>query len=187
MAEIYQSMVSGDSALFKLALEGKARRYALANLFILGILFGISNLIGALQTTPNLPMDGKYAFITPLIFSTAGVVTMSGALIAFTMVYWAAAKAFGGYGGFGLIFDLIGLAVLPFWFLAPMLNYALRYPHDGILRIVLVPAIVGVFVWSFMVVRQSLVTGQGISMTRANIAVAAMWIFSISSVYVFVP
>ncbi len=187
MAEIYRGMVRGDSTLFKLALEGKARRYALANLFILGVLFGFSNLIGTLQTSPNLPLDGAYAFITPLIFSTAGVVTMCGAIIALTMIYWAAAKAFGGYGGFGLIFDLIGLAALPFWFLAPMLNYALRYPHQGLLRILLIPAIVGIFLWSFKVVRQSLMTGQGLGAIRATIAVAAMWIFSVSSIYVFIP
>lgn len=183
----YRGMLAGSDQVFQLALEGKARRHALGNVFILGICFGLSNLFGALQTTPNLPLDGKFAIITPLIFSTAGVVTMCAALIAFTLVYWAAAQAFGGYGGFGLIFDLIGTASIPFWVLAPFLNYALRYPTSFPLRLVLICGVMASFIWSFKVVRNSMIVGQGISEAKATFAVAAMWIFSTSAIYVFIP
>lgn len=187
MAELYRGMCVGDSAVFQLAVQGKVRKYALVNVCLLGIFFGVSNLLGALQTTPDLPMANKYALLTPLIFSTAGIITMSGALIALTLVYWAAARAFGGQGGFGLIFDLIGLATIPFWILAPLLNYTLRFPHDGIGRIFLLSAIAASFLWSFKVVRQSMITGQGITLVKATFAVAAIWIFSVSSIYVFIP
>jgi hypothetical protein len=32
-----------------------------------------------------------------------------------------------------------------------------------------------------------MIIGQGISTTKATIAVAAMWIFSTSAIYVFIP
>lgn len=187
MADTYKAMVFGNNEVFQMALQGGARRYALSNIFILGVLFGISNFIGVLQTTPELPLDGKFAIITPLIFSVFGVVTMCGALIAFILIYWAASKAFGGYGGFGLIFDLIGTAAVPFWVLAPFLNYVIRYSSSGPLRIILTFCIVMAFLWSFRVIKESMVTGQGISNLRATIAVAAMWIFSTSAIYVFIP
>jgi hypothetical protein len=187
MADTYKGMVFGNNGVFQMALQGGARRYALSNIFILGVLFGISNFIGTLQTTPELPVDGKFVIITPLIFSTFGVITMCGALIAFTLIYWAASRAFGGYGGFGLIFDLIGVAAVPFWILAPLLNYTIRYSANGPMRIILISAIIMSFLWSFRVIKESMVTGQGISSVKATIAVAAMWIFSISAIYVFMP
>ena len=187
MADTYKGMVFGNSGAFQMALQGGARRYALSNIFILGVFFGISNFIGTLQTTPELPLDGKFAIITPLIFSVFGVVTMCGALIALILIYWAASRAFGGYGGFGLIFDLIGVASVPFWIFAPLLNYTIRYSSNGPLRLFLICAIIMAFLWSFRVIRESMVTGQGISNLRATIAVAAMWIFSTSAIYVFIP
>ena len=187
MADTYKGMVFGNSGVFQMALQGGARRYALSNIFILGVLFGLSNFFGVLQTAPELPLDGKFAIITPLIFSIFGVVSMCGALIAFTLIYWAASRAFGGFGGFGLIFDLIGTAAVPFWVLAPLLNYTIRYSTDGPLRVVLICSTVIAFLWSFRVIRESMVTGQGISNLRATIAVAAMWIFSTSAIYVFIP
>ena len=187
MADTYKGMVFGNSGVFQMALQGGARRYALSNIFILGVFFGISNFIGTLQITPELPLDGKFAIITPLIFSIFGVITMSGALIAFTLIYWSASRAFGGYGGFGLIFDLIGIASIPFWILAPLLNYTIRYSTNGPLRIILICAIIMTFIWSFRVTRESMVTGQGISNVKATIAVTAMWIFSTSAIYVFIP
>ena len=187
MADTYKGMFFGNSGVFQMALQGGARRYALSNIFILGVLFGISNFIGVLQANPGLPLDGKFAIITPLIFSIFGLVTMCGALIALILIYWAASRAFGGYGGFGLIFDLIGTAAVPFWILAPLLNYTIRYSSNGPLRLILVCAVIIAFIWSFRVVRESMVTGQGISNLRATIAVAAIWIFSTSAIYVFIP
>ncbi|MFN2353464.1 MAG: hypothetical protein ABR512_02920 [Desulfopila sp.] len=187
MAEIYKGMVLGNGTVFELALQGRARRYTLINIVTLGICFGLSNFYGALQTTPELPLSGAYMFITPLIFSAAGIVTMSGALIACTLVYWAAARAFGGPGGLGVIADLIGLAAIPFWILAPLLNIQMRFAPVGVSRILILSCIGAAFLWSFHVIRQSMVTGQSISLQRATIAVAAMWIFSISAVYVYLP
>lgn len=187
MAEVYRGMVTGDSAVFRLALEGKARKYALGNILVAGILFGLSNLMGSVQSTPDLPLSDKFAVITPLIFSTAGVVTISCAVIGFTMVYWAASRAFGGVGGFGIILDLIGLAAIPFWILAPLCNYALRYSPDTNTRILLLALLIPPFIWSFVLTRQSMITGQNISKTKASYAVVGMWIFSISAVYVFSP
>lgn len=187
MADIYKGMLVGNEDVFQLALDGKARKYALGNIVILGIIYGFSNLLGALKTTPELPLDDKFAIITPLIFSTAGIVSMCGALIAFTLVYWAASKAFGGHGGFGLILDLIGLAAIPFWILAPLLNYTLRYPTGEFARMILTICIVLAFYWSFRLIQKSMIRGQGLNNRRATIAVAAMWIFSISSIYVYLP
>jgi len=187
MADIYKGMLVGNEDVFQLALDGKARKYALGNIFILGIIYGFSNLLGALQTTPELPLDDKFAFITPLIFSTAGIVTICGALIACTMVYWAASKAFGGHGGFGLVFDLIGLAAIPFWILAPLLNYTLRYQTGEFARMILIVCMALAFFWAFRLVRMSMIQGQGLNNRRATIAVAAIWIFSVSSIYVFLP
>ena len=187
MAAVYRGMVTGDRDVFEMALQGKARGYAMVNLFILGVCFGISNLIGALQTTPNLPFDGTYAVLTPLIFSTAGLISMCGAMIAGTLVYWAAAKALGGHGGFGLIFDLIGIAIIPFWLLAPLLNYALRFQLEGVGRILIMSCIVAAFLWSFSLLRKSIIIGQGLSRNKATFAIAMIWIFSVSAIYVYMP
>ena len=187
MAEVFRGMLVGSSDVFQLALNGNVKKYVAGNIFILGILFGLSNLLVELQVTPDLPLSDKFAIITPLIFSSAGIVTMCGALIAFTLVYWAAAIAFGGYGGFGLIATLIGLASIPFWVLAPLLNYTLRYSAPDSNKILLYILIVLAFLWSFKLIRQSFITGQGLSVTKATLAVSALWIFSVSSIYVFLP
>ncbi len=86
MAEVYRGMLVGNKEIFQLALDGKARKFALLNIVIVGILYGLSNLLGTLKTTPDLPLTDKFAIITPLIFSTAGVVTISAALIGFNLV-----------------------------------------------------------------------------------------------------
>lgn len=187
MAAVYRGMATGNNAVFEMARQGQARRYAMGNLFILGICFGFSNLAGALQTTPNLPFDGIYALLTPLIFSTAGVISMCGAMIAGTLIYWAASRAFGGHGGFGLIFDLIGIATIPFWVLAPLLNYTLRFEVGGVGRILMLSGIIASFLWSFSILRQSIIIGQGLTKTKATIAIAMIWIFSVSAIYVFIP
>ncbi len=187
MAEVYRGMLVGNKEIFQLALDGKARKFALLNIVIVGILYGLSNLFGALKTTPDLPLTDKFAIITPLIFSTAGVVTICAALIGFTLVYWAASRAFGGHGGFGLILDLIGLAAIPFWILAPLANYGLRFTPEGSVRTLLLILIIPAFLWSFMLIRKSMICGQNISMGKATFAVAGMWIFSVSAIYVFTP
>ncbi len=187
MADIYRGMLVGNKQIFQLALDGKARKFALINIAVVGVLFGLSNLLGTLKTTPDLPITDKFAIITPLIFSTAGIITICAALIGFTLIYWAASRAFGGYGGFALILDLIGLAAIPFWIIAPLANYALRFTPEGSARIMLLILILPAFIWSFMLTRKSLVCGQNISLSKATFAVAGMWIFSVSAIYVFIP
>ena len=180
-------LITGPPELFELALEGKARHLMMISLTITGITYGLSNLYGTLLHTPDLPMHGKYGLITPAMFSMFGIFTMLGAMLGLTMIYWAAAKAFGGPGGLMLVMDLIGLAGAPFWFLAPLLNLALNYnQRDSVPLSLLIPLVL-VFIWSFKLVRQSMVTGQGLSEGRATLALGCMWIFSISAVYVFLP
>jgi len=109
------------------------------------------------------------------------------ALAGFCLIYWASAKACGGPGGFGLVMDLIGLSVIPFWVLAPMLNYFKNFRSSESMSLRVLLPIVLAFAWSFKLIRQSMVAGQGISEGKATLAVACMWIFNISSVYVFLP
>ncbi len=184
---LFQDALTGPPELFQRALEGKARGILMLNLTITGISFGLSNLYRGLQISPDLPMQGSFALITPALFSVFGIATMLGALLGLTLIYWSAAKAFGGPGGFGLIIDLIGLAAVPFWFLAPLLNLALNNNHDGSIPLYLLVPLILTFVWSFKLLRQSLITGQGLSEGRATLALGCMWIFSISAVYVFMP
>lgn len=180
-------MITGTDELFELAHAGKARTILMINMSIIGITFGLSNLYGALQQAPDLPMQGKYALLTPLMFCVFGIFTMLGVLLGFTLIYWSAAKAFGGPGGIRLVMDLIGLAAVPFWFLAPLLNLALNFNQsDSVPLYLLIPLII-VFGWSFKLVRQSLTAGQGLSEGKATLALGCMWIFSISAVYVFLP
>lgn len=187
MSEIVQAMITGKKELFILAVEGKARKFALINILIVGVLFGLSNFLGIAQTTPELPLDGKFALLTPLIFSFSGIVSMSGAVLGFTMVYWAASKFFGGNGGLILVLELIGLAALPFWIISPVLNYALRFSPSAQIQTVLLLLLLPAFFWSYKLLRQSVITGQGISGSKAGIAVISMWVFSISAIYFFMP
>ena len=180
-------LLTGPPELFQLALEGKARSVLMLNLTITGITFGLSNLYGTLLQAPDLPMQGKFMLITPLLFCVFGIFTMLGVLLGLTMIYWAAAKAFGGPGGLGLVMDLIGLTAAPFWFLAPLLNFTLKFDRSDAVPLYLLIPLVLVFVWSFKLARQSLVTGQGLSEGKATLALGCMWIFSISAVYVFLP
>jgi len=180
-------LLTGKADFFNLALEGKARLIMVINIVILGILFGFSNLVGSLGSTAELPMTGKFALITPALFSLFGIFTMLGALCGFWLIYWAAAKAFGGPGGLGVILELIGLAVPPFWILAPLMNYAFKFKHGETMPLVLLIPILLAFIWSFRLTRQSLVVGQGLASGRATLAVACMWIFSVSAIYVFQP
>ena len=180
-------LITGPPELFELALEGKARPLMMANLTITGITYGLSNLYGTLQHTPDLPLHGQYALITPAMFCMYGIFTMLGAMLGLIMVYWAASKAFGGHGGLLLSMDLIGLAGAPFWFLAPLLNLALNYNQQQSVPLVLLIPLILVFLWSFKLIRQSMVTGQGLTEGKATLALACMWIFSISAVYLFLP
>ena len=180
-------LITGPPELFELALEGKARLVMMANLTITGIAFGLSNLYGTLLQSPDLPMQGKFALLTPVMFSMFGIFTMLGAILGLTMIYWAAAKAFGGPGGLVLVMDLIGLAGAPFWFLAPLLNLALNFNQQESVPLILLIPLVLSFAWSFKLVRQSMVTGQGLTEGKATLALGCMWIFSISAVYVFLP
>lgn len=185
--KLLPDMITGTDELFELARAGKARNILMINLSIVGITFGLSSFYGALLKAPDLPMQGKYALITPLMFSVFGIFTMLGVLLGFTLIYWAAAKAFNGPGGIWLVMDLIGLAAVPFWFLAPLLNLALNFNQgDSVPLYLLIPLIL-VFIWSFKLVRQSMVVGQGLSEGKATLALGCMWIFSISAVYVFLP
>ncbi len=180
-------MITGPPEFFELALEGKGRPIMMFNLTITGITYGLSSLYGALQQTPDLPMQGKYALITPMMFSMFGIFTMLGAMLGLILVYWSAAKAFGGPGGLLLVMDLIGLAGVPFWFLAPLLNLALNFNQQDSVPLTLLIPLVLVFIWSFKLIRQSMITGQGLTVGRATLALGCMWIFSISAVYLFMP
>lgn len=186
-SRLFQNLITGPPELFELALEGKARAILMVNLTITGTTFGLSNLYGALLQSPDLPMQGQFALITPALFCVYGIFTMLAALLGLTMIYWAACKAFGGPGGIGLVMDLIGLSALPFWFLAPLLNMALTFNQGKSIPISLLILLILVFGWSFKLVRQSMVSGQGLSEGRATLALGCMWIFSISAVYVFLP
>lgn len=183
----FSDAITGPPELFQRALEGNARTTLMINLTVTGIFFGLSNLYGALQHSPDLPMQGSYALITPVLFCVFGIVTMLGALLGLTLIYWSAAKAFGGPGGFGLVIDLIGLAAVPFWFLAPLLNLAINFNRGDTVPLYLLIPLVVVFGWSFKLLRQSMITGQGLSEGKATLALGCMWIFSISAVYVFLP
>jgi hypothetical protein len=186
--ELLPSMVSGQPKLFQMAVDGTIRKHTIINIIITGIVFGISNIIGVIANDPGaLPMSGKYAVIIPLLFSLYGIMTILGALAGFCLVYWAAAKAFGGPGGFNLIVDLLGMSAVPFWILAPLLNYWLRFRGTESLTLALLLPLAAAFVWSFKLLRQSLVTGQGLAEGRATLALGCIWIFSISAVYVFMP
>lgn len=185
--QLLPKLIAGPPELFELALKGNARLLMMCNLTITGITYGLSNLYGTLQQTPDLPMQGQFALITPAMFCMFGIFTMLGAMLGLTMIYWSAAKAFGGPGGLVLVMDLIGLAGAPFWFLAPLLNLALNFTQQGSVPLTLLIPLVLVFVWSFKLLRQSMVTGQGLTEGKATLALGCMWIFSISAVYVFLP
>ena len=186
--ELLPSMLSGHPRIFQMAVDGAVRKHTIINIIITGVLFGASNVIGVLLTEPGtLPMSGTYAVIVPLLFSLYGVMTILGALAGFCLVYWAAAKAFKGPGGFNLIVDLIGMSAVPFWILAPLLNYSLRFRGEESLSPALLLPLIAAFFWAFKLLRQSLVTGQGLAEGRATLALGCIWIFSISAVYVFLP
>jgi len=187
MADVIKAMITGEKELFQLALDGKARKYAFANVIMVGALFGLSNLYGTLQSTPELPLDGKFAILTPLIFSVSGIFSTFMALLGFTLIYWSASKAFGGHGGLMLVLELIGLAALPFWIISPTLNYALRFSPSAQIRSVLLILLIPFFFWLFRLLQASIIVGQGVSRKKAAIAIIAMAIFSVSSIYVFMP
>ena len=186
--ELLPAMLSGHPQIFQMAVDGSVRKHTIINIIITGVLFGASNIIGVFLTDPGaLPMSGSYAVIIALLFSLYGVMTIVGALAGFCLVYWAAARAFNGPGGFNLIVDLIGMSAVPFWILAPLLNYSLRFREAEPLSPALLLPLIATFFWAFKLLRQSLVTGQGLTEGRATLAIGCIWIFSISAVYVFMP
>ena len=184
---VLSDLVARKEDVFQLAVDGRSRKFVIFNLLILGSLFGLSNLTGAISISSDLPLDGKFALITPLAFCVAGFFTMSGALIGSVLIYWSAAKAFGGPGGFVLVFDLLGLSLIPFWVIAPLLNYAITFSNSQTTTFILLALIAAAAVWSFQLTRDSLIVGQGLSRRKAAIAVSCIWIFSVSSIYVFLP
>ncbi|WP_136807795.1 YIP1 family protein [Desulfosediminicola flagellatus] len=185
--EYFKGSLFGEENIFHLANEGKVRKFVILNIIILGILFGMSDLAGLVKETPGLPLTGKFVFITPFLFSLSGIFTMVIAIVGCTLVYWAAAKAFGGNGTFSLTLDLIGLSAIPFWILAPVLNYTIRFQPDHLTSPQFILPTLLAFWWSCWLLRQSLIGGQGLSPGRATCVVLSVWVFCISSVYVFLP
>lgn len=183
---VFPALITGNEKIFELARDGKARLISLINISVAGTLLGLSNLVGTLQTE-SIPLSGSYGLLVPGLFILYGICTIIGVLLGLCLVYWAGAKAFGGVGGFGFILDLIGVSAVPFWLLAPLLNYFLQFEFSQATRVLLVIAIAGSFIWSFILLRQSLIFGQGLSVGRATLALGAMWIFSLSAVYLFLP
>lgn len=185
--KIISGVIRGEDSVFQLARDGKTRNVALLNITILGVVYGLSNFVGLLGQDANLPLEGIYLFLTPALLAMLGIVTMCGATVGLCMVYWAAAKALGGPAGYGLVLDLVGLSAVPFWILAPLLNYAIQFaPNQEVPFSIMVPIVLSFF-WTFVVLRRSLVVGQGLSVGKATLAVACMWIFSLSAIYLFMP
>lgn len=185
--DFFRCTITGEDSLFKLAREGRAQGFTIINILLLGILFGLSDLVGALSLGQEVPLEGKFALITPLIFSFSGLVNMMIAVLGLTLVYWSAAKAFGGDGGLTVSFHMVCLSLAPFWVLAPLLNFAVRFTPD---RIVVLPMLVPILlssIWAYRLLCRSLIAGQGIPPFKANLAVTGMVIFSISAIYVLIP
>ncbi len=79
------------------------------------------------------------------------------------------------------------LTFVPFWFIAPLLNYAINLNSSQTVTVILLIIIGVTGGWSFIITRDSLIRGQGLSRNKATIAVYGIWVFSVSSVYVFLP
>ncbi|BHH83079.1 YIP1 family protein [Desulforhopalus sp. 52FAK] len=183
----FGNLVAGQEDIMQPTSQNNTKTYVVINLIILGIFFGLSNYFGALYTTPDLPVEGKFAVITPLIICVAGFFTISAALIGYSLVYWAAAKAFGGQGTIMQSGVLIGLTCIPFWIIAPLTNFLINYNLTGALRLVILFLVAMAAGWLFGLTKKSLVWGMGLTPSKATLAVGAMWVFSMSSVYVFLP
>lgn len=181
------SLVIGTDDVFRRAVDGKSRFVLVINMVILGALFGLSNLIGISGQEGSLDMENRFILLLTLLMMAYGTVIMCTALFALCLIYWAAAKALGGQGGLMTCLELIGMATVPFWVLAPLLNYLIRYVPAGNFPIILMVPLIGAFVWSFILLRKSMMAGQGLSEGKATLAVAMMWLFSISAIYVFLP
>lgn len=186
-SDFFRYTLTGERRLYGLAGEGKAQKFSMINILILGILFGLSDLVGTISTGQAVPLEGKFALLTPLIFSVSGLVNMAIAVLGLTLIYWSAAKAFGGHGGLGHSFQLVSLSLAPFWVLAPLLNYTVRFCPPGIIRIQLVIPVLLSSVWAYRILYKSMIAGQGIPPARAALAVMGMVIFCLSAVYVMIP
>ncbi len=186
--DLFPALATGKEEVFRLALEGNARSIMLINIVILGVLFGLSNLLGVIDQAGGEALAGRFLLLLALLLILYGIFTMFAVLFGLTLIYWAAAKAFGGPGGLVLVLELIGLAAVPFWLFAPLLNYAIRFgPEGGTIPLILLVPLVLSFIWSFVLVKKSMMAGQGLSGGKATLAVACMWIFSVSAIYVFSP
>lgn len=183
----FGDLVAGSKDILQQTTQDGKKSYAIINLLILGLIFGLSNYVGALYTTPELPVDGHFAIITPLIICVAGCFTIAAALIGYSLVYWAAAKAFGGQGTIMQSGELIGLTCIPFWVLAPLSNFLINYNQSSLVRLMLFVVVALAAGWLFELTKKSLIYGMGLTATKAFIAAGSMWIFSISAVYVFLP
>jgi len=186
-SDFFRSTITGEDTLFGLAREGRAQRFTIINILLLGILFGLSDLVGALSQGQEVPLDGKFALITPLIFTVSGLVNIAIAVLGLTLVYWSAAKAFGGDAGLTVSFHLICLSLAPFWVLAPLVNFTVRFNPDSIVLLPMLIPILLSAIWAYRMLCKSLIVGQGIPPLKANLAVMGIVIFSISAIYVLIP
>jgi hypothetical protein len=112
--------------------------------------------------------------------------TTAGIIIAAVSLFFCVYAVLPG--GLVTVLELIGLAAVPFWLFAPLLNFVIRFGPEGKTMpfTLLVPLVLS-FIWSFVLVKKSMAAGQGLSEGRATLAVACMWIFSVSAIYVFSP
>lgn len=160
--------------------SGKLFRTAFINLLLLGLLFGVANIINAQQILRqdftggfDNPTVGTVVFAA-LIFASTAQIFMAHA--GFALLLWAIARGFKGLSAFFPIYLLTAAASAPLWLGLPFL---FLYLNQAVGLFGLILGALGL-AWAAATYIRSIMVGENFTAFRASAALAVTIIFIVS-------
>jgi len=160
---------------------GLAARYATINVFILGVLYGLSFLYFLGSESLQGIADPSGIIFVKFIVIAVGVLVAFLLHLGAAFLFWSFGRGVGGEARFLLVYFNLGVAVVPLWLAVPGLT-ALHAGWRGPM-LYLYAIITGIYAFSsFFVATKSVF---GLSHRKTLLAIAMMFIFLVSFLYLW--
>jgi len=155
--------------------RGLTSRYAMLNVFILGLLYGLFSL-SFLSAELFQDFDPASVLITKVIVVVTGIFVAFLLHLGAAFLFWTFCRAMGGEVRFIPTYFNLGVAVVPLWLAVPGLTALRAGWHNPLIAVYTAAA--GVYAFSsFFIAAKSTF---GYSYKKMCIAMAMMLVFTVS-------
>jgi len=161
--------------------RGLAARYATINVFILGALYGLFFLYFRSSESLQDIADPSGIILVKSIVIAVGVLVAFLLHLGAAFLLWSFGRGVGGEARFLLVYFNLGVAVVPLWLAVPGLT-ALHAGWRGPM-VYLYAVVTGLYAFSsfFMATKSTF----GLSYGKASLAMAMMFVFLVSFLYLW--